>query len=282
MDAGSSFSEAATSITRFFTRKRRSIVPPRLSNPVRYPFGEFEMRIHASPGQELQVSSTRDLKHWEPLETISAAREATVYSDQKAGRAAALFYRVASGAFMSNMLGFISVEIPPGYSMLANPLRGTASEVSALLPSMPEETTLSKFSLVTFSLSKNTFGPKGWSNPSETLTLGEGALIFNPADTSLTARFVGEVSAEHNTLPIHSGTTIRGSMLPLAGRLDADLAFPIGEGDVVSIYSNHNEKYREYRYGAAGWDGDPPLLRLGEAFWIAKNTSAVWTQRLPA
>lgn len=239
------------------------------------------MQIHASPGQEVEVFSTRDLKNWELLETVMAAKETTVYSDQKAGQAAALFYRAVSGAFTSNILGFVTVEIPPGYSMVGNPLRNPASQVSALFPSMPEETTLNKFSLVTFSLSKNSFGPRGWSNPSETLTPGEGALIYNPTDSALTARFLGEVVPEGNSLPIHTGTTIRSSMLPLAGRLDADLGFPIGQGDVVSVYSNHNEKYLEYHYRERGWVGEAPLLRLGEAFWIAKNASAVWTQKPP-
>lgn len=281
MPGGHTVSGFKRSLSRLFVREKGPAAPPALRHPVRFPFGQFEVQIHAGPGQECEVEATRDFKSWELVETISTAKEITAWSDSKAEKHAALFYRVRSGEFVSNYVGFLKIEIPPGYSMISNPLHCASNAVADLLPGMPDQTILTRLNQVTFQLSENQFRQKKWSMPADKLVPGDGALIYNPAQTSLTATFVGEVATQAIRVPIHQGTTLRSSMLPLAGRLDTDLGFPISSGDVVSVYSNHNERYLDYTYKEGGWSGEAPHIRLGEAFWIAKNVAGSWSQKLP-
>ena len=252
-----------------------------LREAVRYPFGQFEVQIHAGTGEECVVEATRDFKTWEPVETVTVAREKVAFTDPEAEKHSALFYRARSGDFTSNYVGYLKIDIPPGYSMIANPLVSEKATVAELLPGMPEGTILTRLNQVTFQLGENKVQQRGWSMPGEKLVPGDGALIYNPGQVTLTTTFVGEVSTQLVRVPIHQGTTLRSSMLPLAGRLDTELGFPISAGDVVSLYSNHNEKYLDYHFGTEGWKGGAPHLRLGEAFWIAKNVASSWSQKLP-
>jgi hypothetical protein len=281
MDTASRLQGAVQSITSIFSRKTKENAPPQLSNPVRYPFGEFEFQLQALAGQTVELQITRDFRHWETLGKLAPAKDASVVSDRKAGNYPALFYRAVMGGTQSNYVGFVSFEIPPGYSMVTNPLHAASNQISDLFPLPPNGSTISKFSLITFSLTKNTFTNGKWTYPADTLLPGEGALFLNPSNNPVFARFVGEVPQKVQTVPLQPGTTIRSSPLPLAGRLDTDLAFPIEAGDVISLYSNQDGKYHELKFTDNGWLGEPPNLRLGEAFWIAKNTPALWSLQLP-
>ena len=281
MDTASRIQGAVQSLSHLFSRKAKEGVPPRLANPVRYPFGEFELQLHASPGQEVELQISRDFKNWETLDKLVAAKEVTTISDKKAGAYGALFYRAVAGAGTSNYLGFLSVDLPPGYSLISNPLRGPSNEIGQLFSTVPEGCTINKYSLITFTLNKISFARGKWSSPLETLAPGEGALFFNASDGATAVHFVGEVPRDMQSVPVQTGTSMRGSLLPLAGRLDSELGFPVAAGDVISIYSNHNEKYAELKYTHEGWEREAPILRLGEGFWVAKSTAAVWKQRLP-
>ena len=131
-----------------------------------------------------------------------------------------------------------------------------------------------------FQLSKNEFSQGRWSNLNETFGPGEGALIFNPADSEIRLKLLGEVVASAPTMSIHQGMSMRSSILPIAGRLDTDLGFPIADGDVVSLYSSNEEKYIEHRFENGKWKGEPPFVRVCEAFWIAKNAPSIWIQKI--
>lgn len=279
MNPGSAFEDAKESLTRFFSRSKKSEVPPRLIKPVRFPFGEFEFQIEGGAGDKVEIQASRDLKSWDTIDGLTIGKQATTFSDKGAGEFQGRIYRAVSEGKCSNLLGFAVRELPSGYSMVANPFSMMSNSVATLLPAVPEGTVLNKFSVMNFQLSKNEFAQRRWFNPNETLGPGEGALIFNPADSEITLKFVGEV-LPGSTMSIHQGMSMRSSMLPLAGRLDADLGFPIAEGDVVSLYSSNQEKYVEHRFEGGKWLPDVPFVRLCEAFWIAKNGSAVWTQKV--
>jgi hypothetical protein len=282
MDTSSRLQTAVQSFTSIFSRKAQENIAPVLSNPVRYPFGEFEFQMRATPGESVELQTTRDFKHWENLDLLTPAKDLSVVSDRKAGNYPALFYRAVSGALRSNYVGFLSLELPPGYSLICNPLQSQSRAVADLFPLVPDGCTINKFSLVTFSLNKNAFQHGRWSNPTDTIGSGEAVIFRNPTDAPILARFVGEIPRAVQTQPVQTGTSLRGSLLPFTGRLESELNFPLAPGDIVSLYSNHNEKYLEYKYGEKGWEGEAPIVRLGEGFWIAKNSAAIWSQQLPS
>src|SRR5437879_2090017 len=84
-----------------------------------------------------------------------------------------------------------TVTLPPGWSLVANPLfhlRGTTLRdavpdhtVGELFRQMPPGTVLLKFDNTTQRFDRKAAFRHGcWSNPRETLAPGEGAFLFNP------------------------------------------------------------------------------------------------------
>lgn len=257
--------------------------PPRLLYPVRHAGGEFEFQLSAERGKPVDLEISRDFKNWERLKRITPEADLVAVSDRKAGQASALFYRARADDLKSNYLGFVSLELAPGYSMVANPLQPDSHEIARLFPNPPEGSILSKYSLASQSISSNKFQDGQWSVPGEPLMPGEGAVFFNPQDVPAQLTFVGDAAREPQTVPLQKGASLRGALLPVAGRLDADLGFPLSAGDAVSLYHRERKEYIEHRWDGARWNEEsgPPILQLGEAFWISKTESAVWLQRLP-
>lgn len=281
MDAASRIHDAVHSFSTFLSGKPKVVEPPKLLNPVRHAYGEFEFQLDAPTGKPVELQISRDFQNWERLDSIKPAQELSAISDRKAGEFDRLFYRAVAGDLKSNYLGFICVELPAGYSMISNPLHSPSHCICDLFPKPPEGAILSKFSLVTYSISNNKFEHGKWEVPDDTFLPGEGALFLNPMDGPIQARFVGDVPKEPQTTPLQKGTSMRGALLPMSGQLDADLSFPIAPGDAVSLYHPARKEYLEYKFTEKGWGENAPKLGLCEAFWVAKNQAALWMQKLP-
>jgi hypothetical protein len=178
--------------------------------------------------------------------------------------------------FSVNVVGYVNVVVPPGLSMIANPLLGTNNTVGSLFSSVPEGTTLYKFGPSGYSINQF-FGPgDGWANPADSFQPGEGAFISNPTAASFTNTFVGEVALNStNSLP--QGLSIRGSVLPIASALQSSLGFPASEGDLVYTFVNGNYQIFQYFGPEDGWSAEPANT-VGGAFWVNKANSTNWVQ----
>jgi hypothetical protein len=263
-----------------FMRKGRNEAPfqPQLSGANRQ-HGGFLFKVRLAAGSAYEVHASTDLKTWTPIGNGVAASDSLDQIDSEASDFSHRFYRVLSGELLSrNIIGYVSISLPPGYCMIANPLNTSTTSVTGLLPNMPEEMTLSKYDTNLVSLSNNVFKAGKWLKPEDTLTPGEGAIVFNPTNEFKTIHFSGEVLQGKLTNPIPAGFSIRGSMLPLPGRLDADLAFPLNEGDVVHVFNRDQQKYIIYNYPSKEWTNNPPVLAAGESFWVGKTAPANWVQ----
>jgi hypothetical protein len=90
--------------------------------------------------------------------------------------------------------------------------------------------------------------------------------------------FVGEVMRGDLILPIPSGFSIRSSMVPLPGRLDGDLQLPMFDGDVVHLFDRDRQDYAIHTYRDGKWTPTPPVIAIGESFWIGRTTAGNWVQ----
>jgi hypothetical protein len=175
-----------------------------------------------------------------------------------------------------NVVGYINVPVPSGFSMIANQLDSGNNTVGSLMPSVPEGTTIFKFVPSTGAYAANIFEFEEWGDPAMTLNLGEGAFIFNP-EAPFNALFVGEVSQGALSTPLVAGFQIVASQVPQAGALDTVLGFVPEENDTVYRFDNATGAYTAATYEFGEWVA--PELRVGEAFFLDKQGSATaWTR----
>ena len=262
--------------------RRVEVAPPLLTDGKRFPYGPFQFRTQLPKDTEYTILASPDFQHWAPIHRGEAIGESCDYFDAEAFKHSYRFYRLQVEEILSsNVIGYASVTLPPGFSMLANPLEGPANTVAQLFQGWPDGTTLNKFDTRLFRLAENTVKFGKWTNPNEKLFPGEGAMFFNPTCDYRSLSFVGNVMQEHLSVPIPSGFSIRSSLVPLPGNLE-DLGFPIADGDVIHLYDRDRQKYVLYPYEGKKWKDGPPIVSVGESFWVAKTEPGNWVQTLSA
>ena len=253
---------------------------PALMDAKRFPYGPFQFGTQLPKNTEYTIQASTDLQNWSPIATGLASGEKFDYVDSGASKHSYQFYRLLAEQVQSfNVIGYVSVTVPPGFSMIANPLEAPSNTVSDLFHGWPDGTRLSKFDTRFFRLVENAVKRGEWTNPAERLMPGEGAIFFNPTADYKPLSFVGEVMQGPLSTPIPSGFSIRSSLLPQPGNLD-DLGFPVAEGDVIHLFDRDRQKYVLHPYREGKWQEGPPLVSVGEAFWVAKTEPGNWTKSL--
>ena len=281
MDPKSFLSSVGESITSFFGKKTKTAVmtPPHLHSGVRFPYGPFQFKFQIPKGASYEIQVSSNLQNWQPLSAGKSSGEPVDYVDSEASKFSYRFYRALAETVLSdNAIGYATIHVPPGYSMIANPLQAPSNTFASILSGMPEGATINKFDTRLFKLTENTVKGGKWINPDETLVPGEGAIFFNPTSDFKNINFIGEVTRGNLLLPIAAGFSIRSSQIPKPGRLHSDLGFPISEGDVIHLFDRDRQNYVIYEYEPRKWDSNPPLVGVGEAFWIGKTKPGNWVQ----
>ncbi|MEK7686480.1 MAG: hypothetical protein AAB466_13775 [Verrucomicrobiota bacterium] len=173
-----------------------------------------------------------------------------------------------------NVVGYVDIDIPPGFSMIANHLTRRDNSVGELFPGVPEGTTIYKFDPVSQSFSANEFAAGAWTNPDETLLPGEGAFIKNPTTNTLRWTIVGEVLQGTSTNDIPAGLSIRSFVLPMGIPLEA-MGFPAELGDTVFRFDPVTQQYTSHVNIYGEWL-PPCKLTVGEAFFVLRAKAAFW------
>jgi hypothetical protein len=172
-----------------------------------------------------------------------------------------------------NVVGYINVDVPVGFSMIANQLDSGNNTVANLMPEVPEGTTLYKFVPATGAYSANSFEFGEWGNPAMTLEPGEGAFISTAE--AFTALFVGEVKQGALSTPLVQGFQIVASQVPQAGEIDSVLGLVPEEGDTVYRFNNATGAYTAATYEFGEWFA--PVLGVGESCFLFKaGTATSW------
>jgi hypothetical protein len=264
-----------------FIRKNKvlSVSAPALTMAKRFPHGPFQFQVRATQGAPYEIQASSDMNTWSTITSGTAASDTIDHLDSDASKTSFRFYRALCGDMVSkNLIGYASVTAPPGFSMIANPFSAPSNTIAALFPDMADGTTLCKFDTGLFRLTNNSVKNGQWSNQNEKLVPGEGAIFFNPTTDFKTLNFVGEVSQGRLLNPIPAGLSIRSSLVPQPGRLNSDLGFPIAEGDVVHIFDRDQQKYVLYPFSPSAWERNPPVVGVGESFWIGKTQPGNWVR----
>lgn len=177
----------------------------------------------------------------------------------------------AAQTFSVNVVGYVNVTIPAGFSMIANPLNNTeGNTLSNLIPDAAFGVTVYKFEPGTGFASSIFFG--AW-DPDLELNPGEGMFINVAEETTLT--FVGEVMQGTLDNEIPAGFSIKSNIVPAAESLDdAAVGFPAEFGDTVYFFRDGGYQ-AVVNFGDFGGEAVP---QVGESFWINKGNAATWSR----
>ncbi len=159
-----------------------------------------------------------------------------------------------------------AIVVPPGFSLIANPLFQGENTVIEILPSVPEGTILFRFDNVRKVYSVNLFDFGAWTNPDEKITPGEGAFILNPTDQPFQPVFTGTTEPQKK-IPFRSpGFHLVSCTQAQAGHIEQFLNFAPKSGDTVYRFSNGRYLISSYEFG--NWQGFQPVIAVGESVFL--------------
>jgi hypothetical protein len=265
----------------FAGKKSPPVVASVIKDATRQLNGTFHFTAQLAKGTPFIVQASTDLENWSPVLNGIATGELISYADGHASRFNYRFYRLQTGqAECSNILGYVSITLPPGFSMIGNPLESSINTVGKVFKDWPDGTTLNRFDTQLFRLVENAVKFSQWTNPSESLRPGEGAIFFNPTQDYRSICFTGEVLTKNLLVAVSPGFSIRSSPLPQPGSLVEDLEFPIADGDVIHLFDRDKQQYVLHPYENGKWTAGTPMISVGEAFWVAKTEAGNWMRTL--
>ena len=179
-----------------------------------------------------------------------------------------------------NAVGYINLDLKDGINLVANQLdNGNGNTVADILDGVPGGTIVYKFQ-ADGSYAINTYDADftEWTDPTMTLDPGVGFWVSVPTSTTVT--LVGEVPQGTLVNPIKAGLNLVSSIVPQAGKLVADLAYPVAGGDVVYQWDATHSAYVISSYDAdfGEWSPSEPAIAVGEGFWVSAAADVDWTR----
>lgn len=172
--------------------------------------------------------------------------------------AGALTSMAQTNVYSVNVVGYINLTAPPGFSLLANQLDvdGT-NKIGAVLnnananPVGIDGIQLLRFKNNNYTIDAydgtgNAVGFVGWydngtGNPStNTIGPGSGFFLYNPYNTNIILTLTGNVKQGTNSIPIPAGFSLNSTVAPQAVVLDTTPTnnFPATDGMEYLAYTN--------------------------------------------
>jgi hypothetical protein len=184
----------------------------------------------------------------------------------------------AQAVYSINTVGYVNLDIPAGFSMIANPLDAGDNTLNNVIQSAPDFTTIYKFnpSNGTYDTISSFDQASGqWSNGDAiTLAPGEGAFIATLSAFTLT--FSGEVMQGELNNPIPAGFSIVSSQVPQGGGITSVLGFNGSDFDTVFQFNNETGTYSIASIDGGTWAPAEPQIGIGESFFMAKLSAGSW------
>lgn len=113
-----------------------------------------------------------------------------------------------------------------------------------------------------------------WSNPWETIELGEGFIWYNPTDSTIEA-LAGEVFQGERTVAVPKGFSLLAVPVPVPGRLSSDFGLHPTPGDWLLLQRDQRIEIFTY-LGAGHWTPSEPRIELAEGFFLHAQEAFEW------
>jgi hypothetical protein len=192
-----------------------------------------------------------------------------------------------------NAVGYVNVDLSPGFNMVSNPLDAGAGNntvaklFSNITPSIPTGLKVFTYDSVAGGYKTANYLPGVGFTPADAagvvLTPGNGAFVFNPAAVGtapLKLTFVGEVAQGNLSNPLPAGFSIKANQVPQAGKPDS-FGLVGTNGDKIFKFNKATGGYISSTYAAAAsqWIPATPVIEVGEAFFMFRaNGAGTWTR----
>lgn len=182
---------------------------------------------------------------------------------------------VMAQVYSQNVVGYVNVDVTPGFNLIANPLVSGSNAIGEVLPNAPEGAVL--YTLKgdgSFNLDLFTGG--AWYDfeteevSATQLAPGKGFFLYSGVADTLT--FVGEVQAGAASIPLNSGFSLVSSVVPQSYELVSP-DFPAADGMVHYAMEGGNYIVSVYSSVFGWFDQDSEELRSvstepGKGFFI--------------
>ena len=266
--------DANKSITGSFTR---DVVPPEYRSVKINDAGQLEWIQVGRPGKTLTSDYSLDLLNWKQFTSDSSASGETRIPFNRPAGINNLFIRTweEETGYAARAIGYVTLTVPSGYSLIANPLSNGGNRVSDIFPSAPSGSTLSKYNAMTGKWESNTF-TEAWSQPGMTLAPGEGA-VFNNKGEAFDVLLAGFTPWSETTQSIPQGKSVVSPRLAKGGLLSSRLGLPMVEGLKVELLNNSTGKYDAYTVNDGAWSPAEPAIALGQAFIVTAPSALDWS-----
>jgi hypothetical protein len=186
----------------------------------------------------------------------------------------------ADTVFSSNVVGYVNLDLVPGWNMIANPLDAGVNTLESLLQGMPDGAFVVKFQGGAFTAASAYDELVEEWEIDYAINPGEGFFINVPE--AVTVTFVGEVKAGSHSVAIPAGWSMVGSPTPVAGTLD-EIGFTapvVEDGDYVIAWNPVAQGYNpanSYDELLEEWEFDQ-TVDVGGAFFVNKANASTWTR----
>jgi hypothetical protein len=212
---------------------------------------------------------------------------------------------VMAQVYSLNAVGYINVNVPTGFSIIADQLYATNQQTSQSVDAIFGPTLLNggattpdpyaqNGGVILFPFHNGAFlsalsvvqitsgAVPSWSSPSEatgtSFNPGQAAFIYNP-NAPFTMTFVGQVPQGNVTNSLPAGFSLVSSIIPQTGALDTDLGAGPGVGDIIFIFSNGGynaaDEWISVNGNPAAWSaGYAPTNTVGTGFFYYNASAA--------
>ena len=179
-----------------------------------------------------------------------------------------------------NAVGYINVEVKPGFTMVANQLNTGNNTIAEVVgESAPIGTIFYKYDGSAYAA--NTW-LGFWDDPNMTFAPGEGMFVRTPAagegSEGFTLTLVGEVPQGTLDTAVPVGFMILSSQVPQEGGLETVLGYTPTVGDVVYRFDADAQAYMQPSTYLTFWDPVEPTPAVGEAMFINSVDAKTWTR----
>jgi hypothetical protein len=192
-------------------------------------------------------------------------------------------FQVDSPIVSVNVVGYVNLSLPPGLSLIANPLYYTNNTVAFWWPNAPDGAQVLKY-LPEVGYEVSTFDALSgtWSNPEFEIGMGQGFFFRNTSAETIVQTFVGEVLQGTLVNPLPAGLSMEGSLVPQAGSINTVHNIPGTDGDEIRFWVNDGQGGGDYIssiFSEADGAWVPDLnLGVGQGFWIEKQQAQDWVR----